>query len=87
MQAELPKLAVAGICGTYLFHTSYATVGTPCDHASYFQEVVIERTIERILDNHREYGYPENPLTCAIREVVIADLSKMRSKGLVEIEK
>lgn len=84
MQAELPKLTVAGICGTYLFHTPYTTVGTPCDRVGYLQKIVIERTseIERILDNHREY--PENPLTCAVREVAIA---KMHSKGPVEIEK
>ncbi|KYM83054.1 hypothetical protein ALC53_06319 [Atta colombica] len=32
-------------------------------------KVVIEHAseIERILDNHHEYGYPENPLTCAGR--------------------
>lgn len=37
------KLTAASICGTYLFHTSYATVGTPCDCVGYLQEIVIER--------------------------------------------
>lgn len=46
--------------------------------------MVIERAseIESILDNHREYGYPENPLTCAGREVAIANSSRMRSEAL-----
>lgn len=64
-------------------------MGTLYDRVGYLREVVIERTseIERILDNHREYGYSGNPLTCTIREVAIANLSRMRSKALVEIEK
>ncbi|EGI66159.1 hypothetical protein G5I_05277 [Acromyrmex echinatior] len=69
MQAELPKLSVARIRGTYLFRTSYATVGILYDRVGYLWKVVIERAseIERILDNHHEYGYPENPLTYAGR--------------------
>lgn len=69
MQVELPKLSVARTRGTYLFRTSYATVGILYDRVGYLWKVVIERVseIERILDNHHEYGYPENPLTCVGR--------------------
>lgn len=65
MQAELPKLGAHAFAIHAYFAPHMLRWEPQYDRVGYFREVVIECASEtgRIVDNHREYRYPENPLT------------------------